>query len=193
MTSLFINRNLSYIKQQGGEVLFGQQVQRISRGKAGYIFSTQRGVFTSRFVISGIPLNNTLAIYQGKEVKLKLQKYLMPSEMLNGAFTMGLVLQGQAHAEVLHHQVHVPEGLPFIGSKSIFISFSHSKDGLRAPAGEIVASISTHVSHPDQHIIQNKAAIEAAIVEVLMQRGLIRREAIKYIQSATPGAWIFWT
>jgi phytoene dehydrogenase-like protein len=188
-----INPVVDCIKQHGGEVLYGQRVQRISRKNEEYIISTDKGIFDSRFVISGIPLNNTLAIYEDDKVRQRLQKYLMPSQMLNGAFTMGLVLEGQEPPEVLHHQVHVAGGLPYIGSESFFISFSHPDDKQRSPAGGVVAGISTHVPHPEQHIIQNKAAIESAIVEALVQRGLIQREAIKYIQSATPGAWIFWT
>lgn len=184
---------VNYISQQGSCVLYGHQVQRVSQGEGGYTTTTAKGSFKSRFVISGIPLNNTLALFEDVKIRQKLQKYVMPSEMLNGAFTMGLVLQGQPSPEVLHHQVHVPEGLPLIGSKSIFISFSHPDDRQRAPAGEVIASISTHVRHPEQSFIQDKPVIEAAILEALEKQNLIRREAILYDQSATPGAWIFWT
>lgn len=184
---------VEYIKQQGGEVLYGQQVSQINRVKNGYRITTDKRNFESRFVISGIPLNNTLELYTDDTIRKRLKKHIMPSDMLNGAFTMGLVLQGQEPPAVLHHQVHVPEGVPVIGSRSVFVSFSHSADKKRAPAGEVVASISTHIPNPDQKIICDKAEIEAAILDVLVQRGLIRREAVKLVQSATPGAWIFWT
>lgn len=188
-----VNPIVNYISKEGSEVLYGQKVQRVTKEKDCYTTITNKGSFRSRFVISGIPLNNTLQLFEDEKIQQKLQKYVMPSEMLNGAFTMGLVLKGQAAPEVLHHQVHVPEGLPLIGSKSIFISFSHPEDNMRAPAGEVVASISTHVKHPEQTIIQDKAVIEAAIVEALIRQKLIRRESIVYEQTATPGAWIFWT
>ena len=57
----------------------------------------------------------------------------------------------------------------------------------------MVLSISTHVQHPEQNIVQDKAALEAAILDVLVRKGLIQRQNILYNQSATPGAWIFWT
>ena len=184
---------VDYITQNGGDIKYGQQVQGIRRKEGGYQVSTGKGSFESRFVVSGIPLNNTLELFGEAATRRRLKRHILPSARLNGAFTMGLVLQGQKPPAVLHHQVHVPGGLPVIGSKSIFISFSHPEDRLRAPAGELVASISTHVQHPQQNHIQDKAVIEEAIVEALAQQGLIQREHIKLQQSATPGAWIFWT
>ncbi|WP_161887601.1 phytoene desaturase family protein [Pontibacter russatus] len=184
---------VDYITQREGEVIYGRQVERISRREGGYHIATSKGDVESRFVISGIPLNSTLDLFDDVQLQKRLQRYVMPSEQLNGAFTMGLVLQGQEPPAVLHHQVHVPEGLPLIGSKSVFLSFSHPQDRLRAPAGELVASISTHVPHPKQSYIQKKQEMEEAILEALVRSGLIKRDHIKLLQSATPGAWLFWT
>jgi len=181
-----------YVKSQGSDIKYGQQVTAIKPMETGYRTTTAKGSFDSRFVISGIPLNNILPLFQDNVVQQKLRKYVLPSEMLNGAFTMGLVLR-QEPPEVLHHQVHVPGGLPLIGSKSIFISFSHPSDRLRAPAGEVVAAISTHVPDPAVNYIRQKAVLEEAICKVLANRGLIRIENITYKQGATPGAWNFWT
>ncbi|MDX5423377.1 MAG: NAD(P)/FAD-dependent oxidoreductase [Hymenobacteraceae bacterium] len=184
---------VAYLDSQGGEILYGQQVQEVTYQNKTYRTRTNKGEFKSRYIISGIPINNTRDIFQEEGIKKRLAQHLLPSEKLNGAFTMGLVVKGQQAPEVLHHQVHIPEGLPVIGSKSIFISFSHPADKLRAPAGELVASISTHVPHPEQLRIEDKSAIEAAVFKKLEQAGLIKSENISYNQSATPGAWIFWT
>ncbi|WP_266205616.1 phytoene desaturase family protein [Pontibacter kalidii] len=182
-----------YILSKGSYIKYGHEVKLVKNTEKGYRLVTGKGEIESRFVISGIPLNNTLPLFKEEQVQRRLKPYLLESCQLNGAFTLSLVLRAGEVSQVLHHQVHVPEGLPEIGSKSIFVSFSHPEDRLRAPAGELVASISTHVHHPQQHIIQNKAALEQAIVNVLVQRGLIKRESILSVQSATPGGWIFWT
>ncbi|TPE43377.1 phytoene desaturase family protein [Pontibacter mangrovi] len=184
---------LAYLGRQGGEIKYGCAVQEVKKLATGYQLRTSKGEVQSRFVISGIPLNNTVQLFSEEKVRQRLQPYLLGSERLNGAFTMSLVLRAQEARQVLHHQVHVPQGLPEIGSKSVFISFSHPQDTQRAPAGEVVASVSTHIHHPQQHLIQHKGAIEQAILEVLLQRGLFRREHILSVQSATPGAWEFWT
>ncbi|WP_439883074.1 phytoene desaturase family protein [Pontibacter sp. MBLB2868] len=188
-----VNPVVEYIQRNGSTIKYGQQVKNISPRTNGYSILTKKDTFESKFVISGIPLNNTLEIFEDNVLQHKLQKYVMPSEKLNGAFTMGLVLDGKQLPAILHHQVHVPEGLPVIGSKSIFISFSHPQDSLRAPAGEVVASISTHVPHPEGNYIAEKQIIEDAILLALEKNGLLKPEQIRYKQSSTPGAWIFWT
>lgn len=184
---------VSYITGAGSTIKYGQEVHRINQQEQGYEVVTQKETFRCRYVISGIPLNNTMQLFQDKAVQQRLQKYVLPSEKLNGAFSMGLVLKMDAPPHVLHHQVHVPEGLPYIGSKSVFISFSHPDDTSRAPAGEMVASISTHVRHPELHQLEEKEQLEEAILRALVQKEIIIRENIISVQSATPGAWIFWT
>jgi C-3',4' desaturase CrtD len=184
---------IEYIEQHSGEIKYKHLVQSIEYTGNGYLVQTNRGAFKSNLLISGIPLNNTLDIYKDKKLTKRLQKYLIPKEKLNSAFTVGIVLQNFCSPSILHHQVHVPRGLPVINSKSIFISFSHPEDKLRSPNGDIIASVSTHVHHPDDCFIYDKGLIENAIVESLEKAGLIKRRNIKYIQSATPGAWIFWT
>ncbi len=185
---------VTYITNAGSTIQYGQEVQYVKPQQQGYEVITQKETFRCTYIISGVPLNNTANIFQDARVQQRLQKYIMPSEKLNGAFSMGLVLKRKEPLPVvLHHQVHVPEGLPFIGSKSIFISFSHPADASRAPAGEFVASISTHVSHPELHQLADKEQLEEAILTALMQKGIIHRDQIISVQSATPGAWIFWT
>ncbi|WP_347157025.1 phytoene desaturase family protein [Pontibacter chitinilyticus] len=183
---------VKYLQEKGGEVKYGQDVKTITPVAGGYQTETVKATFSSRFVISGIPLNNTIKLFQDAAVQQKLQPYVLPSPLLNGAFTMSLVLQ-QDPPDVLHHQVHVPGGLPLTGSKSIFISFSPKDDQLRAPAGEVVASVSTHIPDPAETYIQQKEALEEVIRQVLVERGLIQPGNIKYKQGATPGAWQFWT
>ncbi|MCC9165593.1 phytoene desaturase family protein [Pontibacter harenae] len=184
---------VNYILDNGGDLQFGQEVQAISSIKEGYKVTTAKNTFQSKFIISGIPLHNTAELFSDEAIKQRLQPYLLPSAKQNGAFTMGLVLKQQKTPEVLHHQVHVPQGLPIIGSKSIFVSFSHPADDLRAPAGEVVASVSTHIPDPAQKFIEDKVPIEKAILAALQQQELIQQKSISYSQSATPGAWTFWT
>ncbi|WP_299699692.1 NAD(P)/FAD-dependent oxidoreductase [uncultured Pontibacter sp.] len=182
-----------YIKSREGDVLYRREVQAITPQTEGYEVRCLAGTYSSRFVISGIPLNNTSELFQVEKVKAKLQPYLLPSEKLNGAFTMALVLRHRPAVEALHQQVHVPEGLPHIHSNSFFVSFSHPNDRYRGPQGETVAAISTHVPNPSVNRIEHKREIEEAIITCMEKRGLVCREDILYRDSATPGAWTFWT
>ncbi|MCC9137401.1 phytoene desaturase family protein [Pontibacter silvestris] len=184
---------VDYINEKGGAVLYRQEVREIVPDEDGYLIKTNTSHFKARFVVSGIPLNNTYTLFKNEKVKQRLLKYIMPSSMLNSAFTMNLLLKGQQVPEILHHQIHVPEQLSIIGSKSIFVSFSHPQDKLKGPVEGLVVSISTHVFDPENNYIHNKREIEKAIIELLVEKELIKQENITYTQSATPGAWIFWT
>ncbi|WP_299821765.1 NAD(P)/FAD-dependent oxidoreductase [uncultured Pontibacter sp.] len=188
-----VNPVVAFIKSHNGAIKYGQQVEGIDTLRNGYKVTTQKGSYFSRFVISGIPLNGTADLFSEASIKQRLQPYLLPSEKLNGAFTLSLVLKGPAIPNVLHHQVHVPEGLPVTRGKSIFISFSHQQDTHRAKAGEVVASVSTHVAHPAKLYIKAKAELEQAILLNLEKAGILKQERIIQLQSATPGAWTFWT
>ncbi|WP_114779230.1 phytoene desaturase family protein [Botryobacter ruber] len=184
---------VEYITNKGSEIRYRQQVRKVVRVNNGYETHTGSACFRSRFVISGLPLNNTAKLFPDNEIQAELQPYLLGSEKLNGAFTMGLVLQEVPAPETLHHQVHVPEGLPQIGSKSFFVSFSHPQDNTRAPQGQTVVSVSTHIADPERHYIRNKAALETAILAKMQERGLLPEDTLRYYHSATPGAWLFWT
>lgn len=184
---------VNYIKEQGSDVVYGQLVERVMPSEEGYRTEASRGTFESKYLISGIPLNNTLEVFKDTKTRQKLQRYVLPSNRLNGAFSMGLVLEGQKPPAVLHHQVHLPEGLPLIGSKSIFLSYSHPADALRAPVGEFLASISTHVPDPERLQIADKQQLVETVLEALEKKGLVCRGNVKYQSAATPGAWVFWT
>jgi C-3',4' desaturase CrtD len=183
----------NYLKERGGAVLYRHDVQAIVPKADGYEVCCIAGTYSSQFVISGIPLNDTQRIFKDEKVREELTPYLMPSEKLNGAFNMTLVLHQRPQFNALHQQVHVPEGLPLIGSKSFFVSFSHPNDQKRSPNHETVVAISTHVPDPASNWIREKKILEEAIITHMEARGLLARQDILYQDSATPGGWIFWT
>ncbi|MBD1396205.1 FAD-dependent oxidoreductase [Pontibacter sp. JH31] len=182
-----------YLTSKGSSIRYRHAVKSVNATAEGYDVTTGAGTFQCRFVISGIPLNNTHELFRDEHLKSKLRRYTLPSEKLNGAFTMGFVIKNRFRQSVLHHQVHVPEGLPIIGSKSFFVSFSHPNDTERAPSGHTVVAVSTHVSDPEHSVIYDKKPLVEAILALMEKEKLLQREDILYLDSATPGAWIFWT
>ncbi|MDO6391378.1 NAD(P)/FAD-dependent oxidoreductase [Pontibacter sp. BT731] len=182
-----------YLHEKGSTILYRHDVNSISPRANGYEVCCMAGTYQAPFVISGIPLNDTQHLFQDDKVRQKLKRYLLPSEKLNGAFTMAIALRKAPALAVLHHQVHVPEGLPLIGSKSFFVSYSHPADRVRAPEGECVLAVSTHVPDPAALRIYDKRLLQEAIITKMEALGMLNREDILYLDSATPGAWIFWT
>jgi C-3',4' desaturase CrtD len=183
----------SYLKEQGADIYYRHKVQTIVPVKDGYKVNTSGNRLDCRFVICGLPLNNTQELFLDNKVKGVLNSYILPSDKLNGAFTMTLVLNKRTERSVLHYQVHVPEGLPVIWSRSFFVSFSHPEDLQRAPEGQTVVSISAHISDPAATIVHDKQLIAHAILTKMEEIDLLRKQDIIYLDSATPGAWIFWT
>ncbi|EJF08386.1 NAD(P)/FAD-dependent oxidoreductase [Pontibacter sp. BAB1700] len=183
----------SYLHSKGSTILYRRNVHTITSLPNGYEVNCLAGSYQSRFVISGIPLNDTYQLFQNDQVRQKLQPHLLPSAKLNGAFTMALVLRQAPAILVLHHQVHVPGGLPLIGSSSFFVSYSHPADSERAMQGERVVAISTHVRDPAALRIENKRQLEEAIIKRMEGLGLLKRSDILHQDSSTPGAWIYWT
>ncbi|MDX5348850.1 MAG: NAD(P)/FAD-dependent oxidoreductase [Hymenobacteraceae bacterium] len=184
---------VEYIMEHKGILHLAEPVKQISHCGATYTLLTDKDAYLVRYLLLNVPLNNVVELFPEHSIKQKLEPYLLPSEKLNSAFTMGIAFTPEKAPDVLHHQVHVPEGLTGTGSKSIFISFSKPDDETRAPAGQMLASVSTHVHDPAANIIHSKAVMEDAVFDVLEKQGLLQRRQVVYYHSATPGAWITWT
>jgi hypothetical protein len=82
-------------------------------------------------VISGLPINNTIEIFEESLTK-GVAKKLMTSTELNSAFQMGIGFKPHKSFDTIHHQIHLTEPLPETGSASIFISINHAEDKSRA-------------------------------------------------------------
>lgn len=186
-----------YIKQQGGEVLTRTSVERVKRNEAGqYKVYTNKGRMECQQVISGLPISNTLALFDDEALNKKYKKKIMGSAQLNSAFQMGIAfrdVEAYDNKTCLHHQIHLDEPLPFTGSKSIFLSLSHPLDWYRAPLGQRVASISTHSPNPGVLSDYDKSVCEDIIIKTLVRKGFFEAKDIIYQHSSTPVSWQSWT
>lgn len=192
-----VNPLIEYLEQHGSQVMLRNGAQSVEYDAAAkqYKVHTKQGTYTSDFLISGIPLNNTLELYKS-QVKNHLTKKVLGSEKLNSAFQMGIGFTPKATTpkDCIHHQIHLTDPLPEIGAHSIFVSLNHHDDTSRCDAPEhMVASVSTHIAHPAQNIAIDKEKIEQVVVETLEQRGFLRKEDIVYSHSSTQRSWQKWT
>jgi C-3',4' desaturase CrtD len=183
-----------YLEQQGSQMLYRRVAKQILPASRGYLINTDKGPLLAEFVVCGVPLNNVSALFQSGKVQEKLRPYLLSSEEVNGAVTWGIVFERSANTpSVLHHQLHVPGGVPFLSSQSIFVSLSHSADLQRAPKGMCVASVSTHVPDPKGNWVHHKKELEQWVVHYLGEQGFWKETQVRFVQAATPGAWMEWT
>jgi C-3',4' desaturase CrtD len=191
-----VNPFVRYIEQHGGALHLRTSVNAVARHQDHYRVETAKnGSFYAKWVISGLPLNNTLPIFGAKATQ-SWRKQVLPPSKLRGAFTMGIAFRRHRAYDALHHQLHLPTPLPHLGATSIFLSLSHPNDTIRCAEGECIGSISTHLMHADDPAFQPekaKAEVEAFILQHLEDRDLIRRDHILYAHSSTPKAWEKWT
>lgn len=188
---------VNYIEEKGGKVHLRKPVKKVAYKNGSYEveidYRGKQELFSADTLISAIPLNNTLEVFRGPEVERKHKSKLMNSAQLNSAFTMGIVFPRKKEFDCIHYQIHLKEALPQIASHSIFLSLSHPNDKLRCGPDEYVASISTHIPDPINHVIEDKAEIEAAIIAALSEHGFLEADEVIFSHSSTAGAWEKWT
>jgi phytoene dehydrogenase-like protein len=197
---------VNYLEACGSTVCLRHRVEAVQRHGTGYqVRCSVKGQaerwFQGRFVVSGIPINNTLPLFaetpsqpMANGLSARLARKVLGSPQLNSAFQMGIGFQTTQAFSCLHHQIHLPEPLPHIGSASVFVSLSHPADASRTDApGQAVASVSTHVRHPAAHLHLPKPDIERAILAQLVAKGFFQPEQVVYTHSSAPGAWQKWT
>ncbi|HAS45328.1 MAG TPA: amine oxidase [Microscillaceae bacterium] len=192
-----VNPLVAYLEQNGSQVILRNGVQQVNYNtdKKQYEVVAKQGSYTSDYLISGIPLNNTLQIYDNGYSK-KLKGKVLESKQLNSAFQMGIGFKriDTTPTDSIHHQIHLPEPLPYIDSHSIFVSLNHPSDTTRCDAeGQAVASVSTHIANPGENIAIDKQALEKVVIEQLEQKGFLKADDIIYAHSSTQKSWQKWT
>ncbi len=187
---------VSYIKDQGGQVLLQQPVSRIEAKPGSYevttTFRKKPRTFTANNLVAAIPINDVLKLWDDSNVQ-HLSKKLLHSPQLNSAFQLSLVFKRTRTFESLHHQIHLEKPLAGTGSSSIFLSMSHPEDEQRGPKDEVVASVTTHIPDPERTRITDKAFVSREIIDTLVAHGFFNHHDIVFQHASTPGAWAKWT
>lgn len=193
-----VNPLVKYIEDAGGTVSLRNAVERVDKQGERYVIHTKKGlkteeIYEAKRVLSAIPINNTLDVFDSEKLSKKYASKVLSSNQLNSAFSLGFVCKKFREFDCLHHQIHLPEPLPYTDSASIFLSLSHPEDTKRCGADEMVGSVSTHVHHPEETFIAHKEEVEQAIFEALERYDLFRKEDLIFHHSSTPKAWKKWT
>ncbi|REE01257.1 phytoene desaturase family protein [Marinoscillum furvescens] len=185
-----VNPLVEYITSQGGNLQLREPVVQIEDLGDQYQVTTKNTTYHSKYLVSGIPLNNLL---DHCKFPVRYAPKVMKSEQLYSAFQMGIAYKPHNQLESLHHQIHITNALSGAGSSSIFLSLSHPEDTTRSPDPDTsVASISTHIPNPKHNIISTEEW-EQQLLNELARRDIIRPENIVYQHSSGPRSWHKWT
>lgn len=138
---------VDWIRANGGEVHFRQQVTRIDvRGRrAVSVYTNKKLCLQGDFILANLT-PWALAGVLGEATPSKLARETKRRGSTWGAFTLYLGLDKGRLPEdlVCHHQVIVDPTKPLGEGNSVFISLADPEDGARAPEGKIPATLSTH-------------------------------------------------
>ena len=155
---------VTWIRENGGEVLFRQQVEKIEvkNGKATDVL-TQKGLHLTADNIIANLTPWALVKLLGEQTPNRLRKEIKKQPLTWGAFTLYLGLDKTKLPEGIssHHQVIGDHTQSLGEGNSVFISLSERNDNTRGPDGTSTATISTHTAiHPwwDLHQAENKSA-----------------------------------
>ncbi len=188
-----VNRLTDYLQSKGGRVLLRTRVKSIQPQPKGVTIQTTENSHAYQSVVSSIPLNNLYSLLPAGRSKQRIQTKLLPSVKLSSALQMGIGIYSHRHYDCLHHQIHLEEPLYGTQTHSIFVSLHPASDELRASAGQMAISVSTHWPDPEHNRIEDRALAEAQILDALEQHDLLRRENIVYLHSSGPKSWEKWT
>lgn len=138
-----------WIRQQGGDVHFRQQVERIvvEKGRATAVITRKGHHFTADHIIANVTpwaLHSLL----GEAAPRSLRRETAERPPTWGAFTLYLGLDERQLPPdtATHHQVIVDHTRPLGEGNSVFMSLSEPGDTTRAPVGMRAATLSTHTA-----------------------------------------------
>ena len=184
---------VSNIEAHKGEVRLREGVTQIIPKDDGYHVITTKGEYHAKYVVSAIPLNDTLNVWADDSLQAKYASRKLSSEKVNSAFSLGFVMKRRNAPTCIHHQIHLEKPLLYTGSDSIFLSLSHPEDEGRCGPDELVGSVSTHVPDPENTFVHDKELVVEEIFSALEKAGFLKREDVTFYHASTPKAWKKWT
>ncbi len=140
---------VDWIRINGGEVLFRQQVEHIEvRNKRAIGIVTKKGLRLEGDTILANVTPWSLADLLAEATPHKLRKEISGCPATWGAFSLylGLNSENLPDQDTGHHQVIMDAGQPLGEGNSVFISLADPEDTSRAPAGKRPATLSTHTA-----------------------------------------------
>lgn len=138
---------VKWIRENGGDVLFRQQVERIDvhNGRAVTVHTNKGRSFSAPWIVANLTPWGLQQLL-GDNTPQSMQRETANREPMWGAFTLYLGLDDDTLPPdgATHHQIIVDAHSPLGEGNSVFLSLSDPHDTARAPQGKRTATLSTH-------------------------------------------------
>ena len=84
---------VNYLEAHGSSVHLREPVEQIAKKGQHYEVKTNKEMYWTKYVVSAIPINNTLDLFEINGIQQKYQDRILHSNQLNSAFQLGFVAQ----------------------------------------------------------------------------------------------------
>lgn len=184
------------IASSGGQILYNSKAVKVELKDGYYEVQTKNGqVYKSMGLISNIPFWNLATVTTGEHQKY-FRELTRKISTAPGAFTVYFGIESSESLQSLYYQVYLSEKIPFIKSKSMFVSFSAEDDAEKAPAGWRTVTISLHTepdfwaSAGDDEYKLRKLIVTSRVMEEFNQAfPIFNLRGKKHLLSGTPGTF----
>jgi phytoene dehydrogenase-like protein len=177
------------LASEAGEIKLRSMVRKITKADDLFLIHTDQGIYKTKNVISSLPRNNNL--------KLLNRTGSQENKDLWSAFTLYFTIP-QIELESLYYQIHT-EKIPYLETKSFFVSFSHPDDHKRNHHQRMTVTISSHAQFelfenltPEDYTLK-KMIITNFIIQKFCENFKLEKQSIDHLESGTPKTFEFYT
>ena len=161
---------------RGARVKFRRRVTQITRdGKQWRVQCANGEEYRAQRVVSSIPIWN-MARLTDEQPRAYFERVSSRFDSAWCAITLYLTLQGVPKLPSQYLQLHLDADIPYVHSKSLFLTVSHPDDRQKAPEGVTTVTVSTHALADDwkglstDEYTRRRELVRDAMVEVIRRR-----------------------
>lgn len=192
---------LRSITGSGGQVKFRRQVVSLAQTNDGWweAITANGERYRAQTVVSSIPVWNMARIVQGAPAAA-YRRWASKYPQAWAALTLYFVLEGVPDLPTPYIQMHLDEDVPYVHSRSLFLTVSRPHDRQKAPEGETTVTVSTHARFsdwadltPEEHSKQKQQMMQS--LRSVIERRMPEFDGMRWhhVEAGTPQTWIHYT
>lgn len=165
---------MRHAAKRGAQVKFRRRVTKITRdGRQWHVQCSNGEAYRAQRVVSSVPIWN-MARLTDERPRAYFERLSSRFSSSWCAITLYLTVHGVPKLPSQYVQLHLDETIPYVHSKSLFLTLSHPDDRQKAPEGVTTITVSTHARAEDWKGLH--------LDEYNRRRDLVREQMVDVIQ-----------
>lgn len=181
---------------RGATVKFRRRVTQITRDGRQWLVKCANGEeYRAQRVVSSVPIWN-MARLTDERPRAYFERLSSRFSSAWCAVTLYLTVQGVPRLPSQYVQLHLDNDIPYVHSKSLFLTLSHADDRQKAPEGVTTITVSTHALADDwkglslDEYTRRRDLVRDAMVDVIKRRmHELDGMEISRVDVGTPVTW----